>query len=168
MRRPRGCEAILCTGLNDDENETAEDYRPLLVRARQLKLPFVCANPDLVVDVGGRQYLCAGAIADLYERMDGEVFWAGKPHASAYEAALAVAERVRGAPVRRESILAIGDSLRTDLKGAQAAGIAAIFVASGIHRDELMGAGRLEPASLARLFAPPAPAALAAMERLIW
>ena len=66
-------DAILCTGLNDDRNETAETYRPLLARARARGLPFVCANPDLVVDVGGRQYLCAGAIADLYERMDGEV-----------------------------------------------------------------------------------------------
>ena len=65
-------EAILCTGLNDDRSETADDYRPLLEKARARNLPFVCANPDLVVDVGGRQYLCAGAIADLYERMDGQ------------------------------------------------------------------------------------------------
>ena len=80
-------------------NETADDYRPLLEQARARNLPFVCANPDLVVDVGGKQFLCAGAIADLYERMDGAVFWAGKPHINAYEAARAVAERVRGAPV---------------------------------------------------------------------
>ena len=89
-------DAILCTGLNDDRNETADDYRPLLEKARARNLPFVCANPDLVVDVGGRQYLCAGAIADLYERMDGSVFWAGKPHANAYAAARAAAERLRG------------------------------------------------------------------------
>ena len=69
------------------------------------------------------------------------VFWAGKPHANAYEAARAAAEAVRGAPVPLDRIIAIGDSLRTDLKGAEAAGIAAIFVASGIHRDETMGAG---------------------------
>ena len=86
--------------------------------------------------------ICAGAIADLYERMDGEVFWAGKPHANAYEAARAAAEKLRGAPVPKERILAIGDSLRTDLKGAEAAGIDAIFIASGIHRDETMGVGR--------------------------
>ena len=104
-------------------NETADDYRPLLEQARARDLPFVCANPDLVVDVGGKQYLCAGAIADLYERMDGAVFWAGKPHANAYEAARAAAERVRGAPVPRARIIAVGDSLRTDLKGAEAAGI---------------------------------------------
>jgi HAD superfamily hydrolase (TIGR01459 family) len=161
-------EAILCTGLNDDINETANSYRPLLERARARHLPFVCANPDLVVDVGGQQYLCAGAIADLYERMDGEVFWAGKPHANAYEAARAAAERLRGVPVTRERIIAIGDSLRTDLKGAEAAGIAAIFVASGIHREETMGSRALSPEKLARLFAPPAPTAIAVMERLTW
>jgi len=161
-------DAILCTGLNDDEVETADDYRPLLERARARALPFVCANPDLVVDVGGRQYLCAGAIADLYERMDGSVFWAGKPHANAYEAAQAAAEAQSGRPVARQHIIAVGDSLRTDLKGAEAAGIDAIFVASGIHRDETMGTGMLDAERLAALFAPPAPPAIAVMERLAW
>jgi HAD superfamily hydrolase (TIGR01459 family) len=161
-------EAILCTGLNDDLSETAEDYRAILQRARARNMPFVCANPDLVVDVGGRQYICAGAIADLYERLDGEVFWAGKPHANAYDAAQAAAEAVRGAAVSRAKILAVGDSLRTDLKGAEAAGIAAIFVASGIHRDETMGSGALSPEKLAVLFAPPAPPAIAVMSKLTW
>ncbi len=161
-------QAILCTGLNDDRTETADDYLEVLERARALKLPLVCANPDLVVDVGGRQFICAGAVADLYERMDGEVFWAGKPHANAYAAALTAAEAVRGAAVARARILAIGDSLRTDLKGAEAAGIDAIFVASGIHRDETMGTGELSPEKLALLFAPPAPPALAVLSRLVW
>jgi HAD superfamily hydrolase (TIGR01459 family) len=161
-------QAILCTGLNDDRTETADDYRALLERARALKLPLVCANPDLIVDVGGQQYLCAGAIADLYERMDGEVYWAGKPHANAYEAALTAAEAARGASVERARILAIGDSLRTDLKGAEAAGVDAIFIASGIHRDETMGTGELSPEKLALLFAPPAPPALAVMGKLVW
>lgn len=161
-------QAILCTGLNDDRTETADDYRELLERARVLRLPFVCANPDLVVDVGGHQFICAGAIADLYERMDGEVFWAGKPHANAYDAAQAAAEARRGAPVARARILAIGDSLRTDLKGAEAAGIDAVFVASGIHRDETMGSGALSPEKLKLLFAPPAPPARAVMRKLTW
>jgi len=161
-------QAILCTGLNDDRTETADDYREVLERARALRLPLVCANPDFVVDVGGRQFICAGAVADLYERMDGEVFWAGKPHANAYDAARAAAEAVRGVPVERTRILAVGDSLRTDLKGAEAAGIDAIFVASGIHRDETMGTGELSIEKLSLLFAPPAPPALAVMEKLVW
>ncbi len=161
-------QAVLCTGLNDDRTETPEDYRELLRRARGRRLPFVCANPDLVVDVGGRQFICAGAIADLYERMDGEVFWAGKPHANAYDAAQAAAEAVRGSSVDRRRILAVGDSLRTDLKGAEAAGIDAIFIASGIHRDETMGSGELSPEKLEILFAPPAPRALAVLGKLRW
>ena len=161
-------QAIVCTGLNDDRTETADDYRALLERAKALKLPLVCANPDLVVDVGGRQFICAGAIADLYERMDGEVFWAGKPHANAYDGAQAAAEAIRGSAVQRARVLAIGDSLRTDLKGAEAAGIDAIFVASGIHRDETMGSDALSPEKLSLLFAPPAPPALAVMVKLVW
>jgi ribonucleotide monophosphatase NagD (HAD superfamily) len=96
------------------------------------------------------------------------VFWAGKPHANAYVAARLAAEALRGAPVPLERIIAIGDSLRTDLKGAEAAGIPAIFVASGIHRDETMDAATLSPDKLGRLFAPPAPSAIAAMQRLAW
>ena len=75
---------------------------------------------------------------------------------------------MRGAPVPLERIIAIGDSLRTDLKGAEAAGIPAIFVASGIHREETMNASALSADKLRRLFAPPAPSAIAAMERLAW
>lgn len=75
---------------------------------------------------------------------------------------------MRGRPVPRSRIIAVGDSLRTDLKGAEAAGIDAVFVASGIHREETMGSGKLLVENLERLFAPPAPAAIAVMERLDW
>ncbi len=84
-------DAILCSGLTNDLTETAESYRPLLDAARARDLPFVCANPDLVVDVGGKLYLCAGAIADLYQHLGGSVYWAGKPHPNAYGTAQNVA-----------------------------------------------------------------------------
>lgn len=161
-------QAIVCTGLNDDLNETAENYRELLTDALALKLPFVCANPDLVVDVGGRHYWCAGAIADLYEHMGGDVYWAGKPHLSAYGTAHATAERVRGTSVALSRILAIGDAIRTDLAAAHRFGVDAIFVASGIHRHEAMENGQLVPQKLDRLFPPGTPRALAAMTGLRW
>jgi HAD superfamily hydrolase (TIGR01459 family) len=161
-------EALVCTGLENDETETAETYRPLLERARERELPFVCANPDLVVDVGGRHYVCAGALADLYEHLGGAVFWAGKPHASAYAAARGIAERIRDAEVSPAEILAIGDALRTDIKGAHGAGVDALFVASGIHRDDVMAAGAIDPLHLAGLFKPGAPPAVAAISSLRW
>jgi HAD superfamily hydrolase (TIGR01459 family) len=136
-------EAIVCTGLNDDLNETAENYRDVLEKSLERKLPFVCANPDLVVDVGGRHYWCAGAIADLYEHLGGDVYWAGKPHTSAYSTAHATAERLRGETVGSKRILAIGDAIRTDLAAAHNFGVDAIFVASGIHRHETMENGQL-------------------------
>lgn len=159
-------QAIVCTGLDDDENETAGTYRPLLERALARSLPFVCANPDFVVDVGGKHYLCAGAIADLYAHMGGAVFWAGKPHPSAYSAALAIAESLRGETIARSRLLVIGDSVRTDIRGAQDFGIDALFVASGIHHHEVIRAGRIDPAKLAQLFTPSAPSAIAAMTQL--
>lgn len=162
-------EAIVATGLNDDRSETAESYRPVLEKARQRNLPFVCANPDLVVDVGGTLYLCAGAIADLYQHMGGDVFWAGKPHASAYDAAFAKVCEIRGSDVARDRVLVIGDALRTDLEGARRASLDALFIAGGIHRDDVVVRGRIDAEKLATLFsAPDAPRALGAMTELRW
>ncbi len=161
-------EAVVCTGLVDDVNETVETYKPLLEEARALDLPFVCANPDLVVDVGGRLFLCAGALADAYVHMGGTVFWAGKPHASAYRTATAAAEQIRDAEVRSGRILVIGDAVRTDLAGAQGAGLDALFIAGGIHRHETISGDSLDPEKLAVLFPAGTPGALAAMPALAW
>ncbi|WP_291165942.1 TIGR01459 family HAD-type hydrolase [Hyphomicrobium sp.] len=161
-------EAIICTGLNDDRNETPDDYRPLLEDALTKRLPFVCANPDLVVDVGGTLLYCAGAIADLYVHMGGEVFWAGKPYLNTYETAHQKAEAHRNANVERSKILVIGDALRTDLKGAQNYGCDALFIASGIHRHETVDGLDLSATKLSDLFGPGAPPALGAMLELAW
>ncbi|MDX2288853.1 MAG: TIGR01459 family HAD-type hydrolase [Hyphomicrobiaceae bacterium] len=161
-------DAIVCTGLTDDITETAESYRPLLEEARARGLPFVCANPDLVVDVGGRLYLCAGAIADLYEEMGGPVYWAGKPHLPAYATAHARAEAIREDTVAKPRVLAIGDAVRTDLKAAENFGVDALFIAGGIHREDVVRDGRLCPDRLAELLHPAAPPAVAAMAKLRW
>lgn len=132
---------VVCTGLLDDERERAEDYRPILDIMKSRQLLLVCANPDLVVERGDRLVPCAGAIARLYEEGGGPVFWAGKPHRPIYERAMELGLAARGgAPIRRERVLAVGDSLRTDIAGAAAAGLASLLVADGIHGEEL---GRL-------------------------
>lgn len=161
-------EALVCTGLNDDRTETAQTYVPVLKAGLERRLPFVCANPDLVVDVGGRLYLCAGALADAYEHMGGEVYWAGKPYPAAYESARAAAQDIRDAAVPNARILAIGDALRTDLKGAASAGIDALFIAGGIHRDDTMEGGGVSKEKLAKLFSDGAPPAIGAMPVLSW
>ncbi|MEQ8825982.1 MAG: TIGR01459 family HAD-type hydrolase [Filomicrobium sp.] len=161
-------DAILCSGLNDDINETAETYRPLLDAAHAQGTPFVCANPDLVVDVGGTLYLCAGAIADLYEQIGGKVFWAGKPFRIAYEAAHNKAQNLRQATVTTSKILVVGDSVRTDLKGAQNFEVDALFIAGGIHREEVMHGATIAPDRLGEVLKPGTPPAVAAMPHLAW
>jgi HAD superfamily hydrolase (TIGR01459 family) len=162
-------DAIVCTGLVDDANETVESYRPLIEAGVARALPFVCANPDLVVDVGDTRYLCAGSIAAEYERQGGTVFWAGKPHPSAYAAALRRTTELRGAEPLLQRILAVGDSLRTDLAAAQGLGVDALFIASGIHNGEVLVDGTINPEKLAALFTPPGtPPAIAAMMELRW
>jgi HAD superfamily hydrolase (TIGR01459 family) len=162
-------EAIVCTGLKDDRNETVADYRALIEEGVARALPFVCANPDLVVDVGDKQLLCAGSIAAEYERLGGNVFWAGKPHPAAYATALARAAELRGSTLDLARILAIGDAVRTDLAAAQGLGVDGLFVAAGIHSAEVLAGGEIEPALLAALFEPPGtPTAIATMTHLRW
>ena len=162
-------DAIVCTGLVDDRNETVADYRAVLEAGVARGLPFVCANPDLVVDVGAEQLLCAGSLATEYERLGGQVFWAGKPHSSAYATALDRATELRGSAPALARILGIGDAVRTDLAAARGLGVDALFIAQGIHKDEVLANGVIDPARLARLFAPPGtPPAFAAMTQLVW
>ncbi|CCD91883.1 putative hydrolase; haloacid dehalogenase-like family [Bradyrhizobium sp. ORS 375] len=156
---------IICTGLYDDETETAEDYRPMLLRARERKMPLICANPDIVVERGDRLIYCAGAIAELYRELGGEVIFYGKPHRPIYERAMQLAEQHAGRKVAREEVLAIGDSVRTDLAGAHGFGIDCLFVTRGIHSEEFAGIDQLDPASVKELFGHP-PRAL--MRELKW
>ena len=157
--------AILCTGLMDDLNEAPEDYRAQLADAARRGIPMICANPDKVVRFGDRLMYCAGALADLYEDLGGAVVMAGKPHAPIYALALAAA---RAAGSARHPLCA-GDSVRTDVTGANRAGLAALFVAGGVSLDEVRGPdGRLDEARVARTLARDGVRADYATEALAW
>ena len=156
---------IVCTGLFDDETESAENYRAMLLQARERSLTLVCANPDIVVERGDRLIYCAGAVAELYLELGGEVIFYGKPHRPIYERAIALASERRGHAVELNRVLAIGDSVRTDLAGAQSFGIDCLFVTRGIHSEEFEGIDQLDPASVRELFGHP-PRAL--MRELKW
>ncbi len=163
-----GAEAIVCTGLFHDATETGDTYRPLLQRARVRRLPLVCANPDLVVEVGGALLPCAGVVGAVYAEIGGDVYWAGKPHAPAYAMAFATAAKIAGRQIQLRDVLAIGDAVATDLAGAAAYGIAALFIAGGIHRAASMSAGTINPTALAKLFASHGATAVAAAPALVW
>lgn len=128
-------DIVVATGLFDDEREGPEDYAEQLKRLAARQLPMICANPDIVVHRGGRLIWCAGALARDYAALGGEVRMAGKPHAPIY----AVAQD-RAGTVDRAAILAIGDGLNTDIRGANQAGIDALLIVGGIHGEELGGA----------------------------
>ena len=147
---------LVCTGLLDDETETAEDYRPMMLKAHERRLPFICANPDIVVERGDRLIYCAGAIAELYRELGGEVIFYGKPHRPIYERAMELAaEQRQGREVSRGRVLAIGDSVRTALAGAHGFGIDCLFVTRGIHSEEFEGIDQLDPTSVKELFGHP-------------
>ncbi len=156
---------IVCTGLFDDEAESAEDYRGMMLQARERTLPLICANPDIVVERGDRLIYCAGAIAELYREFGGEVIFYGKPHRPIYQRAMALAAERQGHAIELSRVLAIGDSVRTDLAGAHGFGIDCLFVTRGIHAEDFEGIDQLDPASVKELFGHP-PRAL--MRELRW
>jgi len=160
---------VVCSGLFDDTTETPDSYRDMLAAMRSRALFMVCANPDVVVERGDTLVYCAGALADAYAALGGEVLYCGKPHAPIYDAALARAAALRGATVpARQRVLAIGDSVRTDLKGAAAFGLDYMFVTSGIHAGEYGSRQAPDPAALNAIFTAAGVAPKAVMRELVW
>ena len=123
-------EVALAIGLVDDMTETPADYTARLEAMKARGLTMLCANPDLVVHRGEKLVYCAGSLAQAYEGMGGDVIYYGKPHLPVYAAALAAA----GHPKRP---LAVGDGLYTDIRGANAAKLDVLFIADGVHGEDI-------------------------------
>ncbi len=165
---PESADYVVCTGLEDDETETPDDYRARLEAMLARNLFMVCGNPDVVVERGPTLVYCAGALADLYATMGGKVLYAGKPYRPIYDMALAKVDAAAGREIARSRVLAVGDSVRTDLKGARTVGIDFLFVTSGIHAEELGGRERPDGAALTTTFAAAGGAPKAVMRELRW
>jgi HAD superfamily hydrolase (TIGR01459 family) len=120
-------------------DDRIEDYQPLLRPALARNLPMICANPDLVVMRGATLHLCAGGLAKWYEEAGGRVRWHGKPFRSVYDTCISLL-----GILDRSRILAVGDSLRTDIAGAAQAGIDSLLIAGGVHAAEFCVGGKLD------------------------
>ncbi|MEM7068611.1 MAG: TIGR01459 family HAD-type hydrolase [Pseudomonadota bacterium] len=130
---PEDAAGIVCTGLYDDYNEHPSEYVDRFKRYIELDLPFICANPDIVVEVVDKLLWCAGALAREYDQLGGETRIVGKPYAPIYDVAIAHGERILGKPLDKSRVLAIGDGMPTDIKGAADNDIDALFITNGIH-----------------------------------
>lgn len=127
-------EGVVCTGLRDDLTETPDDYRATLLMMKAKGLTMLCANPDIIVDLGDKRLWCAGALAQAYEQMGGTALYYGKPHPPIYD----LARRRLAALTGRDdaNILAIGDGIHTDIQGGIGEGIDTLFVTAGIAAHE--------------------------------
>ena len=128
-------EGIVCTGLFDDRLETPADYRATILYGKTRGLKLLCANPDVIVDVGDRRIYCAGAIAEAYTEAGGRSYYFGKPHPPIYalarEKLLAI-----GVEARPDETLCIGDGIATDVAGAMGEELDVLFVAGGLAAEE--------------------------------
>lgn len=135
-------EGVICTGLVDDLTETPEDYHALLHDCLRRKLPMLCVNPDIVADFGDKRLWCAGALADYYAQIGGEVVYFGKPHAPIYDLSHEKLRPLETAP----RILCIGDGIHTDVLGGIEAGLDTLFITQGIAAGAF-GSDPLNPAA---------------------
>ena len=126
------CDFIICTGLFDEHEDDLQYYKNFLKKHISKKL--ICTNPDLTVHRGNVEELCAGSVAKVFEKLGGEVVYFGKPYKEVYKMCFNTNEKV----------LAIGDNLRTDIKGANNLNIDCIFISEGVHRDEYKDTSELE------------------------
>jgi HAD superfamily hydrolase (TIGR01459 family) len=157
VARVEDAQFIMNTGPWRDE-EQVSDYEDLMRAAVARGLPMVCVNPDLEVIRGGRRIICAGALAQRYEQLGGDVRYNGKPHPEIYGRCFEMLG------VDRRRVLAIGDSLRTDIAGAAAAGIDSVLVtATGLHKEEAA-----TPEAIAAAVARAGLHPKGAIARLIW
>ena len=123
-------EYLLCTGLFDDHNKDLIYYKSLL--EKHINKKMVCTNPDLIVDRGEVRELCAGSVAMVFEKMGGEVVYFGKPHPEVYNQSI---------DNNNKKILAIGDNLNTDIRGANLLNYDSLLISNGIHRNEIKKKG---------------------------
>lgn len=162
VKDPAEASFLLNTGPDDDRGSHSVDgYIPDLKACAAHRLPMLCVNPDRHVMVAGQRVICAGALADLYKPMVGDIFEVGKPDPAVYDPVLellGIADRTR--------VLAIGDSPHTDLAGAQAAGLDALWALTGLaqHEHGLDPA----PALLAAVAAEEGVQPIAAVRALRW
>ena len=123
---------ILCTGLFDDHEDDLNYYKKFLEKHISKKL--ICTNPDLTVHRGDKEEFCAGYIAKIFEDLGGEVIYYGKPHKEIYEMCFN----------KNEKVLAIGDNLRTDIRGANNLNKDCLFISEGVHRSEFNNDNKLK------------------------
>ena len=123
-------EYLLCTGLFDDHNKDLNYYKNLL--EKHINKKMICTNPDLIVDRGEVRELCAGSVAMVFEKIGGEVVYFGKPYPEVYN---------QSTDNNNKKILAIGDNLNTDIRGANLLNYDSLLISNGIHRDEIKNKG---------------------------
>lgn len=157
---------VVCTGLFDDETETPADYADMLRRLRSRDLPFICANPDIVVERGERLVWCAGALARDYGQLGGRTLIAGKPFKPIYDLAMRELSDVLGRPVTVAETLAIGDGMLTDVKGAADYGFDILYVSGGIHAAEYGDGQAPDPERLSAYLASHGRRPVATLHRL--
>lgn len=143
----REAEGIVCTG-PFDPHEDPSAYRADFLYARQKGLKLLCANPDIVVDRGDDREWCAGALARLYTEMGGESLYFGKPHPPIYDLARRRLAEI-GRLVPDDRILAAGDGIHTDIKGAMGEDMDSLFVTGGLAAAETKTKDDPDPGALA-------------------
>ncbi|MEM6604021.1 MAG: TIGR01459 family HAD-type hydrolase [Pseudomonadota bacterium] len=132
--KPEQADFIICTGLTESETEISAQEIAMLDAPARKKIPFLCANPDRSVKIGESFVLCAGSLADIYLKLGGPVEFFGKPYPAVYQRCFQLLQNL-DPEIQIQDILAVGDGLQTDIKGAQNMALNVAMIKGGLHKD---------------------------------
>lgn len=161
---PEDADFVLNTGPDDHRNPSdLAEFEAVLQACAKHRLKMICANPDLEVIRGGVRVLCAGALALRYRELGGDVRSLGKPDPAIYQPALTALD------LSADRVLAVGDSLRTDIAGATGVDLAACWVLDGIHGEALSdGQGGFDPKKIEMAAQDAGLTPIASLPRFVW
>lgn len=110
-----------------DEGEDFNRYDNLFKQALELKIPAICANPDVYAEQGKELRKCAGAFGKKFETMGGIVHYYGKPDVRVFNKVIDTYFK----DIKKNKILMVGDTLETDILGANRVGIDSLLFLTG-------------------------------------
>ena len=123
-------EADFILGTTVSPNKKTIEYLPILKKGIEKKIPFICANPDFeTLEYNTKKLnICMGTVSEFYKDLGGLSYYLGKPHTEIYQTSIKSFKKIK-----KNNILAIGDSMYHDIKGAINFGIDSLLITSGIH-----------------------------------
>lgn len=129
VKNPKDADFLMISG-SDAPDKILEDYEPLLKESARFNLKAICANPDSLGIMGGKNIMGPGTIAARYKDFGGIVEYIGKPHNFIFQHCIKLLQENDIYPGQT---VMIGDTMAHDILGGSLVNIDTCLVKRGLH-----------------------------------